>query len=70
MKRLKDFKIEDRKLRSTLERQVLSMQFSDDEATKRVVMHSAKRVIRQHKKKFKNLHINELYYSSFCYCGS
>lgn len=55
MKRLKDFKIEDRKLRSTLERQVLSMQFSDDEATKRVVMHSAKRVIRQHKKEIQEL---------------
>lgn len=49
LKRLKDFKIEDRKSRPTIAGQVLSMQFSNDEATRRIVMHSAKRVIRQHK---------------------
>lgn len=57
VKRLKDFKIEDRKSRPTIATQVLSMQFSNDEATKRIVMHSAKRVIRQHKDE-----INELAY--------
>lgn len=49
IKRLKDFKVEDRKARPTIASQVLSMQFSNDEATKRIVMHSAKRVINQHK---------------------
>jgi len=49
VKRLKDFKIEDRKARPTMAGQVLFMQFSNDEATKRIVIHSAKRVIRQHK---------------------
>ena len=49
IKRLKDFKVEDRKARPTIASQVLSMQFSNDEATKRIVMHSAKRVIPQHK---------------------
>jgi len=48
-KRLKDFKVEDRKARPMIASQVLSMQFSNDEATKRIVMHSAKRVIHQHK---------------------
>ena len=46
VKRLKDFKIEDRKARPTMAGQVLFMQFSNDEATKRIVIHSAKRVIR------------------------
>lgn len=49
IKRLKDFKVENRKARPTIASQVLSMQFSNDEATKRIVMHSAKRVIHQHK---------------------
>ena len=31
------------------------MQFGDDEATKRVVMHSAKRVIQQHKAELQEL---------------
>jgi hypothetical protein len=57
VKRLKDFSIEDRKARPTMAGQVLSMQFSNDEATKRIVMHSAKRVIRQHKDE-----LNELAY--------
>ena len=39
IKRLKDFKVEDRKARPTIASQVLSMQFSNDEATKRIVMH-------------------------------
>ncbi len=57
VKRLKDFKVEGRKSRPTMAGQVLSMQFSNDEATKRIVMHSAKRVIRQHKDE-----LNELAY--------
>lgn len=55
IKRLKDFKVEDRKIRPTLKVQVLSMQFSNDEATKRIVTHSAKRVIRQHKDELQEL---------------
>ena len=46
---LSDFKIEKRKLRSAMAGQLLSIPFDDNEATKRVVMHSAKRVIHQHK---------------------
>lgn len=57
VKRLKDFKVEGRKARPTIVGQVLSMEFSNDEATKRIVMHSAKRVIRQHKDE-----LNELAY--------
>ena len=57
VKPLKDFKVEGRKSRPTMAGQVLSMQFSNDEATKRIVMHSAKRVIRQHKDE-----LNELAY--------
>ena len=57
VKRLKDFKVEGRKSRPTMAGQVLSMQFSNDGATKRIVMHSAKRVIRQHKDE-----LNELAY--------
>lgn len=55
IKRLKDYQIESRKPRSTMAGQVLSMQFSNDDATKRIVMHSAKRVIRQHKEEIKAL---------------
>jgi hypothetical protein len=54
-KRLKDYKIEEHKTRSELTGQVLPIQFSDNEATKRVVMHSAKRVIQQHKEEIKEL---------------
>ncbi|WP_373685045.1 hypothetical protein [Acinetobacter sp. YH12158] len=35
--------------------QVLPIQFSNDEATKRVVMHSAKPVINQHKAELQEL---------------
>ena len=31
------------------------MQFSDDEATRRIVMHSVRRVIRQHKEEIQKL---------------
>lgn len=48
-KRLKDYKIENRKPRSSSATQVVPIPFENNEATKRIVMHSAKRVIRQHK---------------------
>lgn len=54
-KRLKDYQVDNRKPRSTITGQVLEMQFSDDEATKRIVMHSAKRVIRQHREEIQAL---------------
>ncbi len=54
-KRLGDFKIENRKPRSAMAGQLLSIPFDDNEATKRVVMHSAKRVIQQHKKEIQEL---------------
>ena len=57
VKRLKDFKVEGRKARPAIAGQVLPMQFSNDEATKRIVIYSAKRVIRQHKDE-----LNELAY--------
>ncbi|MDM1760705.1 hypothetical protein [Acinetobacter sp. 251-1] len=55
IKRLEDYKVEGRKPRSCLSGQVLSMQFKNDEATKRVVMHSARRVIKQHKAEIQEL---------------
>lgn len=55
IKKLKDFKVEDRKARDSLAGQVLSIRFNNDDATKRVVMHSAKRVIRQHKDEIQEL---------------
>ena len=55
VKRLKDFKVEGRKARPTMLYQVLPMQFSNDEATKRIVMHYAKRVIRRHKDELNKL---------------
>ncbi|CAI6143721.1 hypothetical protein ACKEPL_01110 [Acinetobacter baumannii] len=55
IKRLKDFKVEDRKARDSLAGQVLPIRFNNDDATKRVVMHSAKRVIRQHKDEIQEL---------------
>ena len=54
-KRLSDFKIENRKPRSAMAGQLLSIPFDDNEATKRVVMRSAKRVIQQHKKEIQEL---------------
>ena len=50
-----DFKIENRKPCSAMAGQLLSIPFDDNEATKRVVMHSAKRVIQQHKKEIQEL---------------
>ena len=48
-KRLKDYSLDQISNREKVSGQVLPIQFSNDEATKRVVMHSAKRVINQHK---------------------
>ncbi|NNH78475.1 hypothetical protein HLH17_12500 [Acinetobacter sp. ANC 5380] len=53
MKRLNDFKIIERKPRLTVK--VLPIQFSDDEATRRIVLHHAKRVIRQHREELQKL---------------
>ncbi len=48
-KRLKDYSLDQISNREKVSGQVLPIQFSNDEATKRVVMHSAKRVINKHK---------------------
>lgn len=53
MKRLKDFKITERISRQTIE--VLPMQFGDDEATRRIVMHHARRVILKHREEIQKL---------------
>ena len=55
MKRLKDFKITERIPRPVIAKLVLPMQFGDDEATRRIAIHHAKRVIRQHKEEIQNL---------------
>ncbi|ENV38698.1 hypothetical protein HWI77_03660 [Acinetobacter venetianus] len=55
IKRLKDFNVENHKTRSARAGQVVSIQFENNEATKRMVMHSAKRVIRQHKEEIQEL---------------
>lgn len=52
-KRLEDFKLSERIPRPAVK--VLPMQFSDDEATRRIVMHSVRRVIRQHKEEIQKL---------------
>jgi hypothetical protein len=44
-KRLKDYNIEQVSSREKVSGQVLPIKFSNDEATKRVVMHSARRVL-------------------------
>lgn len=53
MKRLKDFKITERVSCQTIE--VLPMQFSFDEATRRIAMHHAKRVILKHREEIQKL---------------
>lgn len=55
IKRLSNFKLENKRPRSKIKVQVLEMQFGDDDATKRVVMHNAKRVIQQHKEEIQEL---------------
>ena len=54
-KRLKDYSLDQVSNLEKVSGQVLPIQFSNDEATKRVVMHSAKRVIHQHKAEIKEL---------------
>ena len=54
-KRLKDYSLDQVSNREKVSGQVLPIQFSNDEATKRVVMHSAKRVIHQHTAEIKAL---------------
>lgn len=53
MKRLKDLKITERISRQTIK--VLPMQFGDDEAPRRIVMHHARRVIRQYREELQKL---------------
>ncbi|MEO9346149.1 hypothetical protein [Acinetobacter radioresistens] len=53
MKRLKDFKIPERIPCAAVK--VVSMQFGDDEATRRIVLHPARRVIFQHKEEIQKL---------------
>ena len=53
MKRLKNFKITERIPRLAIK--VLPVQFGDDEATRRIVLHHAKRVIRQHREEIQKL---------------
>ncbi len=53
VKRLKDFKVTERIPRPTVK--VLPMQFGDDEATRRIVLHHARRVILQHKEEIQKL---------------
>ena len=55
MKRLKDYQVEGRKQRSMMEGQVLPMDFSNDDATKRIVIHTVKRVIQKHKEEIQAL---------------
>ena len=54
-KRLKDYNVDERKMRPAIAGQLLSIPFGNDEATKRVVMHSARRVIKQHKDEIQEL---------------
>ena len=54
-KRLKDYSLDQVYNREKVSGQVLPIQFSNDEATKRVVMHSARRVIQQHKAEIQEL---------------
>ena len=53
MKRLKDFKVNERIPRPVVK--VFPMQFDDDEATRRIAIHHVKRVILQHKEKIQKL---------------
>lgn len=53
MKRLADFKNNERIPRSVIK--ALPMQFGDDEPTRRIVLHYARRVILQHKEEIQKL---------------
>lgn len=54
-KRLKDYTVENRKPRSNGITHVLPIAFEDNDATRRIVKHVAKRVIWQHKKEIQAL---------------
>lgn len=54
-KRLKDYTIENRKSRSNGVIQVFPIAFEDNDATRRIVKHVVKRVIRQHKEEIQAL---------------
>lgn len=53
MKWLKDYKITERTPHPVIK--VLPMQFGNDEATRRIVIHHARRVILQHKEEIQKL---------------
>ena len=53
VKRLKDFKTIERIPRPALK--VFPIQFGDDEETRRIVLHHARRVILQHKEEIQKL---------------
>lgn len=53
MKRLADFKNNERIPRSVIK--ALPMKFGDDEPTRRIVLHHARRVILQHKEEIQKL---------------
>ena len=53
MKRLADFKHNEQIPRPVIK--ALPMQFGDDEATRRMVLHHVKRVLAQHKEEIQNL---------------
>ncbi len=53
MKRLADFKHNERIPRPVIK--ALPIQFGDDEATRRIVLHHVKRVLAQHKEEIQNL---------------
>ena len=53
MKRLKDFKVTERISRSAVK--VVIMQFGDDEATRRIVLHHARHVFLQHTEEIQKL---------------
>ncbi|MBS7829398.1 hypothetical protein J7554_09720 [Wohlfahrtiimonas chitiniclastica] len=54
-KRLKDYTIENRKSRSNGITQVLPIIFEDNDATRRIVKHVVRRVIRQHQEEIQAL---------------
>ncbi|WP_416334346.1 hypothetical protein [Acinetobacter guillouiae] len=53
--RLKDFGIEHVATLDNVSMNVVAIDFKDDEATKRLVMHSARRIIKQHKEEIQEL---------------
>ena len=53
--RLKDFGIEDSVPVTHIPMNVVDIKFQDNDATRRMVMHAAKRVIRQHKDEIQEL---------------